>query len=268
MKRNLTILLFLFVFTSLIGCTFEKPTNYNNHITVKVIPRQNKETGKTPSIEETRDKAITIFEKRLNESVPKDIKEDRTILASTIKFFKNLFLNSKKQKKVLIQKEGEDQIKMSISEYIDINTVKELITNVGILQFKEQDEKNNKWKTVLTGDYLKPNSAKIAFDLNGNPYISLEFTSDGAKLFNEITKRNIKKPIGIYFDEKEISSPIVQSPILNGQCQISGYNMSIKKKKKIVILLNSDSLNADIQIIDSNRDNEKEKNIDVKNYEK
>ena len=44
--------------------------------------------------------------------------------------------------------------------------------------------------------------------------------------------------------------------------------MSIAECEKIVILLNSDSLNADIQIIDSNRDNEKEKNIDVKNYEK
>ena len=258
MKRNLTILLlFLFIFTALIGCTFEKLTNYNNYITVKVIPRQNKETGETPSIEETRDKAITVFEKRLNESVEKEIKEERNILASTIRFFKNLFLNSKKQKKILIQKEGEDQIKISIPEDTDVNKVKELITNVGILQFKEQDEKTNEWKTVLTGDSLKPNSTKIGYDSTGNPYISLEFTPEGAKLFGEITKRNLKKPIGIYFDEKEISSPIVQAPILAGQCLISGYNIGISECEKIAVLINSGSLNADIQIIDSTENEEK-----------
>lgn len=243
MKRNLTILLFfLFIYTALLGCTSQnltslneyipRPTNYNKHIKVKIIPKQNQETGKTLSIEETIDQTIDVFEKRLN---------------------------PKGKKKVLIQKEGEDIIKISIPEDTDVEKIKELIQYVGKLEFKEQDVKTNSWKTVLTGDSLKPNSANVNLDQYGSPYISIEFTPEEAKLFGEITKRNLKKHIGIYFDKKEISSPIVASAILNGICQISCYNMPLEECEKIAVLINSGYLNADIQILDSNTDDKKEK---------
>ena len=233
MKKKLTILLFLFIFIALSGCTSQnltslteyipKPTNYNKHIRVKVIPKANQEAGKTPSIEESIDQTIEVLKKRLN---PQD------------------------KKKVLIQKEGEDIIKISIPENTDVEKVKELIQCIGILEFKEQDPKTNSWRTVLTGACLKPNSAKVDLDQYGSHYISIEFDPNGAKLFGEITKRNIKKHIAIYLDGKEISSPIVASPILNGICQISGYGMRLEECEKIAILLNSGSLNADIQILD------------------
>ncbi len=244
MKRNLTILLFfLFIFTVLSGCTSEnltslteyipRPTNYNKHIKVKIIPIQNQETGKTPSTEETINQTIDVFEKRLN----------------TIN-----------KKNVLIKKEGEDQIIISVSENIDLEKVKEIIQQVGTLELKEQDPKTNSWRTVLTNTDLKPNSAKTEIDQIGRPYLTIIFNDEGKVKFAEITKRNIKKHVAIYIDKKEISSPIVASAILNGECQISSSNnITMEEFKNLEILINSGSLNADIQIIDINRDNEKGK---------
>lgn len=243
MKKNLTILLiFLFIFTALSGCTSEnltslteyipRPTNYNKHIKVKIIPIQNQETGKTPSTEETVNQTIDVFEKRLN---------------------------TKGKKNVLIKKEGEDQIIISISENIDLEKVKEIIQQVGTLEFKEQDPKNNSWITVLTNADLKTNSAKIEIDQAGRPYLTIIFNDEGKIKFADITKRNIKKHIAIYIDKKEISSPIVMSAILNGKAQIASDNINMEEFKNLEILINSGSLNADVQILETKTDDNKEK---------
>ena len=243
MKRNLTILLiFLFIFTALSGCTSEnltslteyipRPTNYNKHIKVEIIPIQNQETGKTPSTEETVNQTINVFEKRLN---------------------------TKGKKNVLIKKEGEDQIIISISENIDLEKVKEIIQQVGTLEFKEQDPKNNSWITVLTNADLKPNSAKIEIDQAGRPYLTIIFNDEGKIKFADITKRNIKKHIAIYIDKKERASPIVMSAILNGKAQIASDNINMEEFKNLEILINSGSLNADVQILETKTDETKEK---------
>ena len=116
----------------------------------------------------------------------------------------------------MIQKEGNDRLIIEIPEETDVKRAEELVKKVGVLEFKEQDVRTNRWKTVLTGASLKPNSAKTGIEPSGKSYVSIEFNSEGAKKFGEITKRNIKKPIAIYFDNKEISSPVVQSAILGG----------------------------------------------------
>lgn len=195
------------------------------HIAVQLLPMQNYATGKDePITEDIIENSIQVFEKRLNPDGNKEI---------------------------LIQKEGNDRLIIEIPEETDVKKAEELVKKVGVLEFKEQDVRTNRWKTVLTGASLKPNSAKTGIDQSGKSYVSIEFNSEGAKKFGEITKRNIKKPIAIYFDNKEISSPVVQSAILGGNCTISGETMTPEECENLKVLMNSGSLKAKVKILES-----------------
>lgn len=104
------------------------------------------------------------------------------------------------------------------------------------------------WKiTELTGKNLK--RAVIEFNPNDNrPEVSLEFDSEGADLFAEITERNIGKPVAIYLDDYPISVPTVNEKISGGKAVISG-NFSIAEAKELVQRLKAGALPVPINLI-------------------
>lgn len=155
---------------------------------------------------------------------------------------------------------GEYQV---IAELAGIKDVKEAIKLIGetpILEFKEQDTANIQmtgtssaevatgWKsTELTGKYLK--RATLQFNQNdGTPEVSLEFNSEGAKMFEDITARNIGKPVAIFLDGYPISTPTVNEKIPDGKASISGH-FSTDEAKLLVKRLNSGALPVPISLI-------------------
>ncbi len=103
-------------------------------------------------------------------------------------------------------------------------------------------------ETGLTGADIK--KATVEFDSQtGKPQVGLAFTSAGAKLFGEITSRNIGKPVGIFIDGIPISTPTVQTAILDGSAVITG-NFTIDETKKLAIAINSGALPLPIKLIE------------------
>jgi len=101
--------------------------------------------------------------------------------------------------------------------------------------------------TKLTGKYLK--KAKLGFDQNtGKPLILLEFNKEGAKIFKELTAKNVGKILAIYIDGQLISAPKVQEEIPNGKAQITG-NFTVKEAKKLARNLNAGALPVPIKLI-------------------
>ncbi|OGI28547.1 MAG: protein-export membrane protein SecD [Candidatus Moranbacteria bacterium RIFOXYA12_FULL_44_15] len=102
--------------------------------------------------------------------------------------------------------------------------------------------------TGLTGKNLK--TAEVAFQNQGlsEPQVSLKFDDEGAKLFAEITKRNIGKRVAIYLDNMVISAPTVQAEITNGEAVITG-DFSIEEAKDLVKRLNEGALPVPITLI-------------------
>ncbi len=101
--------------------------------------------------------------------------------------------------------------------------------------------------TELTGKFLK--SAVLQFDPNTNkPTVGLEFDSDGAKLFEEITARNVGKKVAIYLDNAPISIPVVQEAISGGKAQISG-SFTVEEAKQLAQRLNAGALPVAIKLI-------------------
>lgn len=154
-----------------------------------------------------------------------------------------------------------------IAELAGIKDIKEAIKTIGdtpILEFKEQGgdikavnvgtssaatvDLDNNWKnTELTGKYLKRSS--VQFNPNdGSPEVSLEFNAEGAKLFEEITARNVGKPVAIFLDGYPISVPNVNEKITGGQASISG-RFNVEEAKLLVKRLNSGALPVPITLI-------------------
>lgn len=82
----------------------------------------------------------------------------------------------------------------------------------------------------------------------GLPQVSLQFDTEGAKLFADLTKRDIGKQIAILLDGEIISAPTVQAEIPNGQAVITG-NYTLKEAKALVARLNEGALPAPITLV-------------------
>ena len=101
--------------------------------------------------------------------------------------------------------------------------------------------------TGLTGRFLK--RATLDFDQTTfQPYVSLEFNDDGAKLFGDITKANIGKIVAIFLDGQPISTPVVQTEITSGRAQITG-SFKVEEARKLVRDLNYGALPVPISLV-------------------
>lgn len=79
--------------------------------------------------------------------------------------------------------------------------------------------------TGLTGRYLA--SAALQFGSGATaglaaPQVVLNFNSDGAKLFEKITRENVGQTLAIFLDGQPISTPTIQEVIPGGQATITG----------------------------------------------
>jgi preprotein translocase subunit SecD len=133
----------------------------------------------------------------------------------------------------------------------DERTVEELrVRRILIKTMSEEDimGPQDTWKnTELTGKNLK--RATVQFNPNDNmPEVALEFDKEGAKLFEEITERNVGKPVAIYLDNYPISVPTVNEKITGGKAVISG-NFNIKEAKLLAQRLNAGALPVPITLI-------------------
>lgn len=101
--------------------------------------------------------------------------------------------------------------------------------------------------TQLTGRYLK--KADLAFQSTTNkPEVSLEFNDEGAKIFEDLTAKNVGKPLAIYIDNQMISSPVVQEKITGGKAQITG-NFNLETARQLVRNLNAGALPVPIKLV-------------------
>ncbi|MDD4332919.1 MAG: protein translocase subunit SecD [Patescibacteria group bacterium] len=106
---------------------------------------------------------------------------------------------------------------------------------------------NEEWKnTELTGKNLA--KATVQFDPNNSsPEVSLEFDNEGAKMFEEITARNVGQQVAIFLDNYPISAPTVNEKITGGKAVISG-KFNITEAKLLAQRLNEGALPVPINL--------------------
>jgi preprotein translocase subunit SecD len=103
-------------------------------------------------------------------------------------------------------------------------------------------------KTYVGGKDLE--DARTSYDNLGRPVVTLKFTSEGARLFDEATAANVGRQIAITLDGKVISSPVVQERISAGSAQISG-RFSAAEAQRLSIMLRAGALPVSVEILEN-----------------
>ena len=143
----------------------------------------------------------------------------------------------------VIQRQGKDRIIVELPGVKDPEKAIAMLGRTAMLHF--QDERGN---VVLTGSDLKDARAQIS---QGNQaVVGLEFNSEGADKFADLTAKNIGKQIAIVLDGEVLTAPVVQEAITGGRAQISG-SRSIEDAERLAILLRSGSLPVKIEILEN-----------------
>jgi protein-export membrane protein SecD len=190
----------------------------------------------------------------------------------------------------IVQIQGQDRLLVELPGVTNVQQAIQMIGQTPYLEFDEQrtaDEtkqitdkikevqdaqakgqdvtKIANWQLALQNPYFKPTEltgkyltkATVIFDQTTyKPQIQLKFNDEGAKIFADITGRNIKKPIAIYLDgasiidtsgdEKidgqDLYAPVVEDKITGGSAVITSASMSTQTANSIASRLNSGAL--------------------------
>jgi len=181
-----------------------------------------------------------------------------------------------------IARQGKDRILVQLPGIKDPERAKKLIGKTAMLEFKLLDEEHDlgralageippgsvilykrqrdpntgairkvpflvKDKTLLTGDALK--DARVAFDRFNRPYISLTFTSRGAREFERVTGENVGKRLAIILDGNVYSAPVIKERISGGRAVIEG-DFTLEEAHDLAIVLRAGSLPAPVKILE------------------
>jgi preprotein translocase subunit SecD len=104
------------------------------------------------------------------------------------------------------------------------------------------------WHTVMTGAQLS--SVGVSTDPLGAYVINFELKPEGAQIFREHTTANVQKILGIVLDKTVISTPVINSPITEGQGIIQG-DFTVESANALAIQLRYGSLPVPLEMVES-----------------
>lgn len=171
----------------------------------------------------------------------------------------------------VIQIQGGDRVIVELPGVKDVEQAKQLVGRTAKLDFRERTPEGQ-WvvgtaegldtqQKELTGAYLVADRQQVVFDPNsGLPQVTLQFSDEGAKLWEQITRRNLQRQIAIFLDGSDgpasptacqiesegcVSSPVVQA-VLSHNSIITG--MTLDEARLLAIQLNAGALPVPVSI--------------------
>ena len=102
-------------------------------------------------------------------------------------------------------------------------------------------------QTLMTGDMVKNAQVRIGGQFN-EPYVSIDFTGRGGKVFAHITEKSVNRQLAIVLDDVVRSAPSIREKIMGGSAQISG-RYSHEEATDLAIILRVGALPAPVDII-------------------
>jgi preprotein translocase subunit SecD len=177
-------------------------------------------------------------------------------------------------KEITVVTEGGNRILVEVPGVEDPEQLKKLIGQTARLEFKLVDLSANpqdvqqgrappgsqvlpmmegggyiavKRRVMVSGDQLT--DASQSFDQDGRPDINIKFNTAGARRFGRATQENVGKPFAIILDDKVLSAPNINEPILGGNAQIAG-SFTVQSANDLAISLKSGKLPVKLNFIE------------------
>ena len=101
--------------------------------------------------------------------------------------------------------------------------------------------------SLMTGEMVRDARVRVGGTFN-EPYVSLDLTNRGGRVFGQITERNVGRQLAIVLDEVVRSAPVIRERILGGSAQISG-GFSHTEASDLAIVLRVGALPAPVDIV-------------------
>ena len=177
-------------------------------------------------------------------------------------------------KEITVITEGGNRILVEVPGVEDPEALKKLIGQTARLEFKLVDLAANpadvqqghappgsqvlpmadgsgamavKRRVMVSGDQLT--DARQGFDQDGRPSIDIKFNTTGARRFGRTTQENVGKPFAIILDDKILSAPNINEPILGGNAQITG-SFTVQSAHDLAVSLASGKLPVKLNVIE------------------
>jgi preprotein translocase subunit SecD len=182
----------------------------------------------------------------------------------------------------VIVRQGENQILVQLPGIKDPQRALELIGRTAQLEFKLVDEENIsriaggivpegdevltmrarnretgivtttpillKKQMLLTGELLTDARVSIGGEFRNEPYVAIEFDSEGARIFDKVTGENVGKRVAIILDNTVYSAPVVRERISGGKASITG-GFTMEEAKDLAIVLRAGALPAPVKVV-------------------
>ncbi|MBY0415518.1 MAG: protein translocase subunit SecD [Bdellovibrionales bacterium] len=106
----------------------------------------------------------------------------------------------------------------------------------------------------ITGDDLA--DARVLIDQQKNqPYVSMEFKSQGSKRFEDTTGANIGKRMAVVLDGNVYSAPVIQAKIAGGNAQITlgggaNFNKTMSEARDLALILRAGALPVQLDFLE------------------
>ena len=178
-------------------------------------------------------------------------------------------------KEPTIVRQGANRIVVQVPGLQDPKALKELIGKTAKLEFKLVDLNADpaqvqqgiappgsqvlpfasgqgglavKRRAIVTGDQLI--DARQSNDTQTNaPNVVITFDTAGGKKFARVTQENVGKPFAIILDNKVLSAPNINEPILGGTASISG-SFTVQSASELAIALRSGKLPVALKTVE------------------
>jgi preprotein translocase subunit SecD len=176
-----------------------------------------------------------------------------------------------------IQRQGEDRIVVQLPGVKDPDRIKALLGKTAKLTFHLLDDTTSPQEAqkghLPPGDMLLPSAEKerglpemyvvrkrveVGGDMlvdskatysDGRPVVSFRFSAAGGKKFGDTTRENAGHFLAIVLDDKVISAPRINEPILGGSGIISG-SFTVQQVQDLSLLLRAGALPAPLQVLE------------------
>ncbi len=108
------------------------------------------------------------------------------------------------------------------------------------------------YETIITGDQIDGSRVLMQFDpTTGQPVVAFALKGNGPTVFGDFTSRNVGNYMPIVLDKKVISSPRIESPIPNGNGQITG--LTAQEARALALQLKYGALPVSLTPIESRK---------------
>jgi SecD/SecF fusion protein len=174
-----------------------------------------------------------------------------------------------------IQKQGEDEIVVQLPGVTERERALDIIGKTALLEFKLVSSDAEKLKSalagqvpeglelknavednepmlvekeaVLSGDTLT--NAQVTFSQSqfNEPVVSIQFNSEGARKFSDITAANVGRRLAIVLDGKVQSAPRIKEAIPSGEGVITG-RFTVEQAQDLALILRVGALPAPMHI--------------------